>query len=154
MKNALKNRRYLIVLLLLAVPHTAFSDGFSLFGVKMGMNRAEVDKLWTRMETGEYLIKDSILYNVQPLFDYRDRVYSLSFSMPIPFLDQYPSNYVKSAMQNEIIKLWKTDQSIMVGVRSGSSAVDVTITDKSLIEEFNNHINVQVQVQLSNVLKP
>ena len=138
MKTAL---RCLLTLLIL-MPAVSMGADFSLFGVKMGMSKEEVSKVWTILESGEYVIENSALFNIQPEFDHRDRLYKLTFSAPLG--DQYPGHLVSTALQKLVQELWSVDRSLSVGTRSGRGMVEITITSKSLLDEYVTHIKAQL----------
>ena len=91
MKTALK---FLLAFAIL-LPTVSMAADFSLFGVKMGMPKEEISKTWTKLESGEYIIENSALFNIQTEFDHRERLYKLSFSAPVG--DQYPGHLVSTA---------------------------------------------------------
>jgi hypothetical protein len=87
------------MLLIVMVPGTSWSEEFKLFGVKFGMTRQEFDQTWIKLESGKYSIQEAVLFDIVPDFDHQDRLYKLSFSVPIPLQDQYPQHFVASAFQ-------------------------------------------------------
>ncbi len=137
----------------LTVPTQAWAEKFSLFGVTMGMTRGEVDNAWQKLETGEYYIDGSSLINLVPEFDHRDRLYRLSFSTPIPLLDQHPGAYVTTAFQESVQERWASDN-LAVSLRTGRGSADVTLTSKPLQAEYSDHVRAQMKIRLIDLLKP
>lgn len=144
MKIALK----LLLVLTVLLPTASAAADFSLFGVKMGMSREEVDGAWTKLESGEYVIANSALFNIQPEFDHRDRLYKLAFSAPLG--EQYPGHLVSTALQKLVQDLWSSDNSLSVGTRSGRGMVEITVTSKKLLDDYIAHI----KAQLSTLFQP
>lgn len=138
MKTAL---RYLFVIIIL-FPSISVAADFSLFGVKMGMPKEEVSKTWTKLESGEYIIENSALFNIQTEFDHRERLYKLSFSAPVG--DQYPGHLVSTALQKLVQDLWAGDRTLSVSTRSGRGMVEINITSKALLDEYVTHIKAQL----------
>ena len=131
----------------------AGTNEFSLFGARIGMSRVELDQIWHKQANDEYVIDNSILYKIRPEFDHRDRLYKLNFSFPLPLRDQYPAHMVSTAFQEKLSRLWDSE-SLAVTVRTGRGSAEVTVTDKALQKEFTDHINAQVEFQLTAILKP
>jgi hypothetical protein len=129
-------------------PTAGLCGEFSLFGVKMAMPREEVDKAWGKLPSGEYHIEDSVLFNIQTEFDFRDRLSKLSFSVPIT--DEYPSNLITTAYQRLIQDLWGDDSTISLNVRGSRGVLEVTVTSRELMEEYIEHI----KIRLSTIFKP
>jgi hypothetical protein len=138
---------------LLLLPGMIRAEDFSIYGVSMGMTRADVDARWEKLENDKYHIKDSILMNVLPEFDHEDKLYRLSFSIPIPLLDQHPGTYVTTAFQDLVQERWAGDDQI-VNLRTGRGKADIMITSRHLQTEYTNHIRTQIQLQLGILLKP
>ena len=149
----MKKMAFLTSVLLILVSGVAKADEFSLYGVKMGMTKTEVETHWTLSEVDGYQIPNSVVLNLTPEFDHRDRLYRLSFTVPIPLLDQYPGPYVTTAFQKAVQERYGTPDQV-VSIRSGRGAADITVTGKSLLESYNNHITVQMLMQLNLLLKP
>jgi hypothetical protein len=137
----------------MTMPPDASGEGFSLFGVKMGMPQEEVDTVWQRLETGDYYIDGSVLINLVPEFDHRNRLYRLSFSAPIPLLDQHPGTYVTTAFQESVQELWASDD-LAVSLRTGRGGADITLTSKSLQKGYANHVRAQMMIRLTDILRP
>jgi len=144
MKTAL---RFLLVFMIL-LPTASVAADFSLFGVKMGMTKEEINNTWTKLESGEYVIENSALFNIQPEFDHRNRLYKVIFSAPVG--DQYPGHLVTTALQKLVQDLWASDRTLSVGTRSGRGMVEITITSKKLLDDYVTHI----KAQLSTLFKP
>jgi hypothetical protein len=149
----MKKMALLAVAFMILLPGLAVAEEFSLFGVKMGMERTEVETHWNRLDNDQYLLEDSILLNLLPEFDHRDRLYRLNFTVPIPLLDQYPAPYVMTAFQKAVQELYGTDDQV-VSIRTGRGAADITLTSKPLLESYNEHIRSQMLMQLPTILKP
>ena len=149
----MKKQLEILILLVLFIPMTAGADEFSLFGVKMGMQKKEVDKIWPATSDGQYQIPGSTLYNVLPEYDHRNRLYSLSFSVPIPLLDQYPGPYATTAFQQVVQERWGAS-GYTVNLRTGRGVGDITVTSKLLKEEYDEHIKSQMEFQLQTILDP
>jgi len=148
----MKRSFFLLIFAVSLVSTPALADDFSLFGVSMGMPRAEVETHWQKSGNGDYQIPDSLIFNILPEFDHRDRLYRISFSMPIPLLDQYPGAYVTTAFQKVVQEQFgKGDQSL--SIRTGRGTADITLTDKPLLDSFNEHIQAQMLMQLPTILK-
>ena len=143
----------LAVTFLVLLPGLVKADGFSLYGVKMGMMETEVETHWKKLEANQYMVEGSMLLNILPVFDHRGRLYKVSFSMPVPLLDQYPSSYATSAFQELVQKRWD-DPDLVVSLRTGRGTADLSLTSKSLDQEFSDHVRTQMQVHLSTLLKP
>ncbi|RMG96415.1 MAG: hypothetical protein D6708_02415 [Candidatus Dadabacteria bacterium] len=111
---------------------------FSLYGVRMGMTRDEVGKLWAPLESGQYYIKDSVLFEVVPSFDHEDRLYQVSFSVPL--VGEYPEHLTATAFQNLVTRLWGDDRAVSLSVRVGRGTGQVTVTHKARLEAFTRHI--------------
>ena len=139
--------------LLLLLPGIVRGDEFSLYGVKMGMPKEEVNALWTFSEADGYQIPDSVLLNVIPEFDHRNRLYRLNFTIPIPLLDQYPGPYVTTAFQKAFQELYSTADQV-VSIRTGRGTADITLTQKPLLESYNEHVKAQMLIQLPILLRP
>jgi hypothetical protein len=138
---------------LILLPGAAMAQDFSLYGVSMGMPRAEISKLWKELENNQYYIEDSIFLNIIPEFDHNDQLYGLSFSVPIPLLDEHPGPFVTSAFQELIQEMW-TSEDLVVSLRTGRGTTDVKVTNKRLQEKYKQHIRVQMQVQMGLIFKP
>ena len=136
----------LLVFALTLPPSQAAAAEFSLFGGKMGMPRAELDKVWNRQDSGEYLIPGSNVFNVKTEFDHRDRLYILSFSVPIG--DQYPSGLMATAFQQLVQEMWGNDPNVSLGTRASRGVVDVTVSSKRLQEDYIEHIKAQLSILL------
>jgi len=136
-----------IVVLAMWFPVVCIGGEFSFFGVQFGMTREEVDKAWKRLDTGEYYIKDSVVLNVKADFDYRDRLFELTFSVPLP--DKYPAALVSTAYQSLVSKMWQQPE-LNVNVRIGRGAAETTVTNKKLQKEYAEHI----QTVLAPLLRP
>ena len=136
-----------ILVLALCFPVASIGGEFSLFGVQFGMTREEINKLWKVLDSGEYYIKDSALLNVKAEFDYRERLYELTFSVPLP--DKYPSSLVSTAYQSLVSKMWQQPE-VVVNVRIGKGAAETTVTNKKLQKEYTEHI----QTVLVPLLRP
>lgn len=132
---------------------TASAEDFSLYGVSMGMSRSEVETHWSRLEGDKYGIEGSLILDLLPMFDHRDRLYKVSFSVPVPLVDQYPGNYVTTAFQDTVQQRW-SHPDLVLNLRTGRGIVDITLTSKPLEQEFMEHIRAQMQVHLSTLLKP
>ncbi len=139
--------------LLVLLPGIVRGDEFSLYGVKMGMPKEEVNALWTFSEADGYQIPDSVLLNVIPEFDHRNRLYRLNFTIPIPLLDQYPGPYVTTAFQKAFQELYSTADQV-VSIRTGRGTADITLTQKPLLESYNEHVKAQMLIQLPILLRP
>lgn len=126
---------------------------FSLQGARLGMPRAELDRVWQKLDNGGYAIDGSILMNLKPEFDHRDRLYRLTFAFPLPLQDQYPPAMVATAFQEQLTGMWQQDN-ITVTVRTGRGTAEVVVTDKALLQELTEHVKAQVQFQLGQILKP
>ena len=138
---------------LVLLPGIVKGDEFSLYGVKMGMPKEEVSALWTYSEIDGYQIPDSVLRNVTTEFDHRNRLYRLNFTIPIPLLDQYPSPYVTTAFQKAFQELYSTADQV-VSIRTGRGTADITLTNKTLLESYNEHVRAQMLIQLPILLRP
>ncbi|MDF1525473.1 MAG: hypothetical protein RRA15_09235 [bacterium] len=149
----MKKMALLAVAFLVLLPGLVKADEFSLYGVKMGMARAEVETHWQKLDEDKYHIEDSILMNVMPEFDHMDRLYQLSFSIPIPLLDQHPGPYVTTTFQDLIQERWASDDQI-VSLRTGRGNAGIMITSKHLQVEYTGHIRTQMELQLGILLKP
>ena len=136
--------RIIIVFSLLTLFYcgTAQAANFSLYGVKMGMSKSEVDKLWTPLESGEYVVKDAPLFGLVPTFDFQYRLFKLSFMAPIE--KKYPSNLVTSAFQKVVQQMWGDDPTVSLSTRTGRGSIEVTVISKTLQEDLVNHIMVQI----------
>lgn len=135
------------------MPNLAKADEFGLYGVKMGMPKEEVDTHWTYSKIEGYQIPDSVVLKLSPEFDHRNRLYRLSFSVPIPLMDQYPGANATTAFQRAVQDLYGTvDQA--VSIRTGRGAADITVTSKPLLESYNKHIETQMRMNLQQLLKP
>jgi hypothetical protein len=138
---------------LVLLPGIVKADEFSLYGVKMGMPKEEVNALWTFSEADGYQIPESVLLNVIPEFDHRNRLYRLNFTIPIPLLDQYPGPYVTTAFQKAFQELYSTADQV-VSIRTGRGTADITLTQKPLLESYNEHVKAQMLIQLPILLRP
>jgi len=143
----------LAVAFLVLLPGFVKADEFSLYGVKMGMTKEKIDTLWAVSGVDEYQIPDSVLLKIVPEFDHRNRLYRLSFTAPIPLLDQYPAPYVMTIFQKAIQELYGTADHV-ISIRTGRGAADITLTSKSLLESYNEHIRSQMLILLPTLLKP
>jgi hypothetical protein len=146
---------YLLALALaasLAVPTQALSQSFSLFGVTMGMEKAALENIWIKGEENSYQIPGSVLFKVIPEFDHRNQMYRLSFSTPIPLLDQYPGPYAATAFQQAVQEKWGSGE-IVVSIRTGRGIADITLTSKPLLDGYNKHIKAQMEFQLQSILQ-
>ena len=139
--------------ILILVSGMASAEEFSLYGVKMGMTETELETHWNKLDDNQYIIEGSTLLNILPEFDHRQRLYKLRFSTPIPLLDQYPGAYATSAFQELAQKRWE-DPDLIVSLRTGRGIADISLTSRSLDQEFAEHVKVQMQVHLSTLLKP
>ena len=126
---------------------------FSLYGVTLGMTRTEVDEKWKRLDENKYYVEESILLNINPVFDHEERLYQLGFSIPVPLLDQYPAPFVNTSLQELVQEMW-AGPTTAVSVRIGRGTADITILDKTRQGNFITHINEQMSLQLSILLKP
>jgi hypothetical protein len=138
---------------LVLLPGIVKADEFSLYGVKMGMPKEEVNALWTFSEADGYQIPESVLLNVIPEFDHRNRLYRLNFTIPIPLLDQYPGPYVTTAFQKAFQELYSTADQV-ASIRTGRGTADITLTQKPLLESDNEHVKAQMLIQLPILLRP
>lgn len=137
----------------LLISGNASASEFSLFGVAMGMKRAEVDTHWQPLQDGKYMIEGSLLLKIEPQFDHQDRLYRLNFSIPIPLLEQHPVPYVTTSFQDLIQERWAGEDTI-INIRTGRGIGDVMLTSKSLQAEYTEHIRSQMLLQLGILLKP
>ncbi|UCF30327.1 MAG: hypothetical protein JSV26_09710 [bacterium] len=128
-------------LVILLAPAPSPAQEFSLFGVKMGMTREEIGQIWRLTEAGEYTIEGSAIFNIQPEFDHRDRLYKLSFSSPIG--EEYPGHLLQSALQRLVKELWGSDPAVSVSTRSSRGIMETTVTSQALTEEYITHIKLQ-----------
>ena len=149
----MKKMALLAVAFLVLLPGLVKADEFSLYGVKMGMPKEEIDTLWSVSGVDGYQILDSVILKLVPEFDHRNRLYRLNFTVPIPLLDQYPAPYVMTAFQKAIQELYGTTEQV-VSIRTGRGAADITLTSKPLLESYNEHIRSQMLMQLPTLLKP
>lgn len=149
----MKKNFLVTISIFLLLPGGIRAEEFSLYGVKMGMLKEEIDTSWTLGEEGAYQIPDSLILNVGPEFDHRNRLYRLSFTVPIPLLDQYPSSYVATAFQRAVQELYGTADQI-VSIRTGRGTADITITSKTLQDSYNDHIRTQILMQLPLIMNP
>ena len=149
----MKKITLLTAALMILLAGVAIADEFSLYGVKMGMAKTEIETHWNKLEENQYMIEGSILLNILPEFDHRDRLYKLRFSVPIPLLDQYPGTYATSAFQELAQKRWD-DPDLIVSLRTGRGVADVSLTSRSLEKELADHVRAQMQIHLSTLLKP
>jgi hypothetical protein len=117
------------------------------------MPKEEVNALWTFSEADGYQIPESVLLNVIPEFDHRNRLYRLNFTIPIPLLDQYPGPYVTTAFQKAFQELYSTADQV-VSIRTGRGTADITLTQKPLLESYNEHVKAQMLIQLPILLRP
>ncbi|MDF1535195.1 MAG: hypothetical protein P1S46_01675 [bacterium] len=143
----------LIIATGMTITPDASAEGFSLFGVKMGMVQEAVNAAWQQLETGDYYIEGSALINLVPEFDHRNRLYRLSFSTPIPLLDQHPGTYVTTAFQESIQELWASDD-LAVSLRTGRGSADISLTSKSLQKEYADHVRAQMKARITDIFRP
>jgi hypothetical protein len=136
----------------LTVPTQAWAEKFSLFGVTMGMEKAALENIWIKGEENNYQVPGSVLFKVIPEFDHRNQMYRLSFSTPIPLLDQYPGPYAATAFQQAVQEKWGSGE-IIISIRTGRGIADITLTSKPLQDEYNKHIKAQMEFQLQSILR-
>lgn len=133
-------------------PSLTMAEDFSLFGVTMGMEKSALENIWVKGEENSYQVPGSVLLKVIPEFDHRDRMYRLTFSTPIPLLDQYPGQYATTAFQQVVQERWGKGE-LVVSIRTGRGIADITLTSKPLQEEYNQHIKAQMEFQLRTILQ-
>jgi hypothetical protein len=142
-----------LIIALVLSPALSEAADFSLFGAKIGMPRAELDQIWQKLGSGDYAIDGSVLINVKPEFDHRDRMYKLTFTFPLSLQQEYPPHMVAAAFQEKIVALWGS-ATTTVTVRTGRGTAEVAILDKTLQNELTEHINAQVEFKLTEILQP
>lgn len=134
------------VALLVAIPGAVCAQEFSLFGVKFGATKAEVGKIWTELEAGKYHIKEAALFDVSCEFDHGERLYKITFSAPIG--DKRPFALAATAFQNMVQRLWGQDGKYSVNSRMGKGAVETTVTDRKMMDEYIGFLELELSVLL------
>jgi hypothetical protein len=142
-----------VSVIFLLPPGKVGAEEFSLYGVRMGMTRTEVEQLWVKLDDGKYYVEDSILLNIKLDFDHEEKLYKLSFSLPVPLLDKYPASFVNTSFQELVQEKW-ANPSRALTVRVGRGNADITVLDKDRQSAFMNYINELMRLQLSTILKP
>lgn len=138
----------LVLATLLCAAGPATAQEFSLYGVRLGMTRAEVKAVWQPLEGGEFHVRESALFQVKGDFDHQDRLYRVHFSMPVP--ETFPFELGATAYQNLVNERWGSNRDLQLGLRTGRGSVDATVTSKRLLDEYTQFI----ARELSAVLRP
>ena len=149
----MKKSLLIIICSLFLTTGIARAEEFSLYGVTMGMTREEINAHWQKLENGKYIIDGSVLMNITPEFDHRNRLYKLSFTIPIPLLDEHPVPYVTTSFQDLIQDRWASDD-LITNIRTGRGVAGIMLTSKPLQTEYEEHIHKQMLLQLGVLLKP
>jgi len=133
----------LFLLCLMVLPSRVLAGKFSLFGVSLGMTRAEVDKAWKPEGKDRYTIKNSTIFDITTRFDHQDKLFSVSFSAPLPL--EIPEDLAGQAFQNFSTRMWASSN-VSVSTRMGRGSFKATITDtnmqKAYTETLENFISV------------
>jgi hypothetical protein len=102
--------------------------------------------VWTELESGQYHIKDSVLFNVTCEFDHADRLYQVSFSVPVD--EARPFGLAATAFQNVVQRLWGTNPDYSLNTRGGKGALEATITSRRLLEEYTKLLETELGLLL------
>lgn len=136
------------VLALLLMPPAGFAEEFSLFGAKFGMSRAELKEVWSELPSGEYHIREAVLFNVSAEFDHLGRLYILHFSVPLG--ERYPADLTATAYQRLAGRMWGRDPKLNVSVRAGRGTAETTVSHKDFGEEYRQFI----EDELARMFRP
>jgi len=117
----------------MVLPSKVLAGKFSLFGVSLGMTRAEVDKVWKLEGKDRYTIKNSTIFDVTTRFDHVDRLYSVSFSAPFP--PEIPEDLAGQAFQGFSQKMW-AGSNVSIATRMGRGSFKATVTDTKMQDEY------------------
>lgn len=127
--------------LLAAAPLAA--EDFSFFGVRFGMLRAEVDKLWVKTGDNGYAIANSAVNAITTAFDLDKRLYEISFTLNLNFPGD-PPPLVATALQRSFEERWARDPNLAVSVMSARNQATITVVDKKLRDGYIRRLEEKI----------
>ncbi|MBE0618450.1 MAG: hypothetical protein IH608_11075 [Proteobacteria bacterium] len=103
-------------------------------------------KIWMPLENGEFHVKDSVLFGVRPEFDQLQRLYQVTFSVPLP--EKFPAGLAATAYQSLATELWGKNPDVSVTVRTGKGAAETTLVDRKLLQDYTKAVQTELSLML------
>ena len=119
------------------------APGFSFFGVRFGMTKAEVDQKWLPLSEGAYAVSTPAIKQVRPVFDHEGRLYQFSFSVELDFPD-IPPTIVNAAFQEALDDRVKKDPALTMNMAVGRDSSQVTIIHNKYRDGYVRHLQEKI----------
>lgn len=126
-------------------PSAIPAPGFSFFGARFGMTKAEVEQKWLPLSEGSFAVSMPAIKQVRPGFDHEGKLYQFSFSVELDFPDA-PPPIVNAAFQEALDDRLKKDPGLTMNVAVGKDSNQVTIIHNKLREAYVRHLQEKIAV--------
>lgn len=121
----------------------AAAPGFSFFGVRFGMSKAEIDQKWLPLSDGAYAVTTPAIRQVRPGFDHEGKLYQFFFSVELDFPDT-PPTIVSSAFQGALDERVKKDSGLTMNVSIGRDSNQVVIIHNKSRDAYVRHLQEKI----------
>lgn len=126
-------------------PGAVQTPGFSFFGARFGMTKAELDQKWLPLSDGAYAVSMPAIKQVRPGFDHEGRLYQFSFSVELDFPDTPPS-IVNAAFQEALDDRVRKDSGLTMNVAVGKESNQVMIIHNKSRDAYVRHLREKIAV--------
>ncbi len=129
-------------LALLGTAAGARAEEFSLYGVRFGMTKAEVEAKWVTIGEDTYAVTGTPVRQVAAKFDHNRQLYEVTFTMDVRLPE--PQSLVGTAFQDYVQAKWGSQRDLSVSTSVGTNAFSVTVLNTRMRDLYVKKIGEKI----------